>query len=436
MKTPRLPSDQAILKKLIKQSYRFFAREMDAKTGLMPDKTTADSKLSIASQGFAFSTYPAAVEYGFLTRKEAARRTLLALRTLADAPQGASGTTAGDKGFFYHFLEPKTIARAEGSELSTIDTAILMAGALTAKQYFDGAGAETKIRDLVDQLYSAVDWKWALNGGSTLSKGWKPETGFIKHRWNDGYSEAHILYILGLGAPNSRKALTKENYEAWIRTFEWKTYADIDYLYAGPLFIHQMSQSWLDLRGLKDAKISQHGLDYFQNSSRAVRVQIEYAIKNPHRFAGYSSQTWGLTACEGPGDLTKFIHQKKRTFYGYHARGAPFGADDGTLSPWIIAACLPFAPIECFSALRFAQKNLHLQAKNNYGFETSYNPTFNGKARYWVSNAHYGINQGPVVMMGANYDSDLIWRLMRECAPIKKGLKKAGFRGGWLEHSR
>ena len=217
-----------------------------------------------------------------------------------------------------------------------------LAGALTAGEYFNrDTPAERSIRDLTDRLVHRADWLWSIDGGSTVSHGWRPESGFLRSRWQ-GYSEALILYVLGLGSPT--RPLPAESFRAWTTSYRWRALYGHELLYAGPLFIHQLSHCWIDFRGIRDAYMRDRGIDYFENSRRATYVQRAYATRNPKKWTGYSATNWGITASDGPGPASRAFHGSRRRFYGYHARGVPFGPDDGTLSPCAVVASLPFAP--------------------------------------------------------------------------------------------
>jgi hypothetical protein len=321
------------------------------------------------------------------------------------------------------------------SEVSTIDTAILIAGALTAAQYFDRPTAEEReIRKLANALYQRADWQWALNGGLTVTHGWKPETGFIKYRWT-GYTEALILYILALASPTF--PLSPESYRAWTKTYKWKKLYGFQYLYAGPLFIHQLSHIWIDFRGIQDEYMRSKASDYFENSRRATFVQQAYAMRNPKRFKGYGKHIWGVTASDGPGPATRRIGGKTVRFYDYKGRGVPYGPDDGTLAPWAVVASLPFAPELVLPSLHYFNQNFP-EMTSKYGFKCSYNPTFSDSKRNrngWVSLGYYGLDQGPIIAMIENYRTGFLWRLMKSCPYIVEGLRRAGFKNGWLEEA-
>jgi len=304
---------------------------------------------------------------------------------------------------------------------------------LTAAAYFDrDAPEEREIRELAQQLFARVDWQWAQNGGDTVTHGWTPEAGFLPYRW-EGYDEALLLYVLGLGSPTH--PLPATSYQAWASTYEWRTVYGIPFLYAGPLFTHQLSHVWIDFRGIQDAFMRERGIDYFENSRRATLVQQQYAIRNPGGFAHYGELCWGLTASDGPGDVTLTIGGVERRFFDYLARAVPDGPDDGTIAPWAAIASLPFAP-EIVLPTVADFRRWEVGGVHRYGFKATFNPTFpvNGSPNGWVSAWHFGINEGPIVVMIDNHTSGLVWRLMRGCAPIVTGLRAAGFTGGWLSN--
>jgi hypothetical protein len=429
---PPTVEQNQLLNHLQRCSFAYFLHEADPANGLVLDKTRADWPASIAAVGMALTVYPIGVERGFLSREQAIQRTLIILRFFAASEQSTAPNATGYKGFYYHFLDMKSGHRAWQCELSSVDTAILVAGMLTAAAYFQGANAEEdEIRRLADQLYRRVDWCWMLAQSQTVCQGWTPESGFYSWHWQ-GYDEALILYILGLGSPSH--PLPPESYASWASSYEWKEVEGIKLLHAGPLFIHQLSHLWVDFRGIADPFMRSHDCDYFENSRRNTLVQQRYAIRNPLGFAEYGEFCWGITASDGPGETTKKINGVERRFFDYIARGAPFGPDDGTLAPWAVVGALPFAPdivlptIENFDRMR-------VREENPYGFKASFNPTFPVVPPHkagWVSSYHFGINEGPTVVMIENYRTNFLWSLMRSCPYLVSGLRRAGFAGGWL----
>jgi len=428
------PTVDADLEKLQRQTFDYFLHETNPANGLVIDKTAPDWPASIAATGLALAAYPVGVERGFISRAAAVERTLATLRFFWKSQQGPEPDATGYKGFYYHFLDMQSGRRVWQCELSTVDSAFLLAGALTAGAYFNAnTPDESEIRRVADALYDRADWQWAQDHGPTVTHGWTPENGFLKFRWK-GYDEALLLYVLGLASPSH--PLSESSYAAWASSYRWERCYGYDYLYAGPLFTHQLSHIWVDFRGIQDAFMRVKGIDYFENSRRATYVQQRYAIENPLKFAGYGHHCWGITASEGPGSSTIELEGVTRKFYDYLGRGVPFGPDDGTLAPWAVAASLPFAPEIVLPTLDFCIHQSKLTKFNRYGFKAAFNPTHPGEPGnpygWWVSPWHFGLNQGPIVLMIENYRSGLVWQLMRNCSPIKVGLRRAGFSGGWL----
>ena len=427
-------SDQQekLLSTLEADAFKYFIHEVNLANGLVKDCTKTGWPSSITAVGMALSAYPVGVERNFITREEAIERTLRKLRFFAGSEQSTRPEATGYKGFYYHFLDMQTGRRAWECELSTIDTTFLFAGMLAAAAYFDRDSAEEQeIRKLADELYRRADWRWAINGGTTLSHGWTPETGFLRYRW-ERYDESTLAYILGLGSPSS--SLPIESCQAHSAAYEWKKIYDREYLFAGPLFTHQFSHIWIDFRGIQDEFMRDHGSDYFENSRHATYAQQEYARQNPHGFKGYSEVCWGLTACEGPGPNELTIDGVRRFFFDYVARGVPDGPDDGTVAPWAVVASLPFASEIVLPTLEHFNE-IEVGIGHPYGLEATFNPTFpDEKCREcgWLSPWHFGINQGPIVLMIENYRSEFLWKLMKKCPYLVNGLRRAGFKGGWL----
>ena len=410
---------------------QYYLKETNFRNGLIRDKTQTGAPCSIAAVGMALATAPLVVERGGLPRDVMAKRVLLRLRFFRDSPQGPEPDATGYKGFYYHFLDMDTGRRVWQCELSTIDSAFLFAGFLTVATYFDrDTPDEHEIRTLADALYRRADWQWAQNGGATLTHGWRPENGFIPHRW-EGYDEGLLLYVLGLGSPTS--PLPEESYAAYTSTYQWKTIYGHEHVYCGPLFTHQLSHMWIDFRGIQDAFMRERGIDYFENSRRATYVHQQHAIRNPLEFEGYGEHCWGLTASDGPGWTTRTVKGIERHFFDYVARGAPYGPDDGTIAPWVVVASLPFAPEIVLPTIRhFGEMGLGMLGP--YGFKATFNRTFpvEGSDTGWVTPYHFGIDQGPIVLVIENYRTGFLWNLMKKCPYIVTGLRRAGFRGGWL----
>ena len=419
------------LGKLQRDTYGYFLDLTNETNGLVPDNTRPDSHCSIAAVGFGLAAYPVAVERNYISRDRAAERVLTTVRFFHDAAHDGERDGTGYRGFYYHFLDMGSGRRAWHSELSTIDSTFLLAGMLACATYFDReTTVEREIRDTAEELYARAEWDWACDGGVVVRHGWRPERGFIPYGWT-GYNEALLLLVLGLGSPSH--PLPVSAYTEWTRTYRWKKIYGHEHVFGGPLFVHQLSHIWIDFREIQDAHMREVGIDYFENSRRATHVQRAYAIKNPRGFRGVGEDIWGATASDGPGPDSCVIDGWQRRFYGYRARGVPWGPDDGTIAPWAAIASLPFAPDIVLPAID-ALHERYPQTESRYGFKCSFNPTYgiSGDGTGWISSGYYGIGQGPVVLMIENYLTGLVWDLMKRCPHIIRGLERAGFRGGWL----
>ena len=423
-------SDDALLDRLQHDAFNYFLQNMNPRNGLIADTTRDGAPSSIAVVGFALSAYPVGVERGWMARSDAVECTLAALRFFMDSDQSGAPDATGYQGFYFHFLDMHSGKRVWLSELSLIDTAFLLAGVLTAAAYFRAeTPAETELRRLADALYRRVDWCWAQPDGAAVTHGWKPECGFLNYGW-EGYSEAILLYVLGLGSPTH--PLTEQSFPAWTLTYQWENLYGYDFLYAGPLFIHQFSHAWIDFRGIQDRFMREKGCDYFENSRRAAYIQREYATRNPRSFTGYAVDCWGLSAGDGPSVAPRLVAGRRQAFYGYAARGVPYGPDDGTISGSSTLSSLVFAPEIALPALRRMVAQVP-QYSAQYVHASGFNATISEAGPTgWMSEGRFGLDQGIIVLMIENYRSGLPWRLGRDVACIRTGLRRAGFRGGWL----
>ena len=439
--------NDAILDELEHRTFGYFWETTNRKNGLAPDRYPDPSVVSIAAVGFALTAYVVGAQRQYVKRAQARQRTLRTLRFLAELPQGPdAGGVAGYNGFYYHFLDPKTGLRVAGSELSTVDTALLLGGVLLAQSYFDGhSRAEREIRELADRIYQRVDWQWAQSRPPAISHGWRPETGFLQHDW-DGYNEAMLVYILALGSPTH--PVGQDAWKQWTRSYDqnWGNFGGQELLSFGPLFGHQYSHVWIDFHGIQDEYMRAKGIDYFENSRRAAYAQREYANQNPMQWRGYDSQIWGLSACDGPADTVEVFNGEKRGFFAYAGRGAAavHAIDDGTIAPTAAIASIAFAPEIVIPTIHAFLDRYGTYLYKKYGFLDSINPSFtytDVKMQYgrvvgdigWVASDYIGIDQGPIVAMIENYRSGLIWKTMQRNPYLQLGLQRAGFTGGWLE---
>jgi hypothetical protein len=443
--TPSEASD--FLEDIEHKTFDFFWANANPKNGLVPDRYPTRSFASLAAVGFGLTAYPIGVERGYITRAEARERVLKTLRFFRDAPQGSGAKGfSGYKGFYYHFLDMNTGVRfSEQSELSMIDTALFISGVLFCQEYFDGSDPEEReLRKIADWLYRRIDWGWATRDDGVVALGWSPELGFHQRSWR-GYNESSILYILGLGSPTApMPASSWQSYTStfdfhWVNEGEW-------YLAFPPLFGHQFSHVWIDFRDIRDAYMRGKGIDYFDNTRRAIYAQRSYVIANPMKWVGYSSKLWGITASDGPADAKLEYNGETRIFHSYAARGAggPQNYDDGTLAPNAVAGALPFTPEIAIPTLKYMKEQYGTNIFSTFGFVDAFNPSFKyedvilkfGRVLPdvgWVDSDYLGIDQGLTIAMIENFRSGLIWRVMRKCPYLRRGLERAGFQGGWLD---
>lgn len=438
-----------VLEDVQRRAFRFFWETADPASGLAPDRWPTKSFSSVAAVGFALTAYPIGVERRWITREEGRQRVLATLRFLNDLPQGsATSGTAGYQGLFYHFLNMEDGTRFGDVELSSIDTALLMAGVLACTQYFTGDSAEERsIRSIGDALYRRVNWRWISPRQPLIAMGWYPEPGRGYHHldWR-GYNEALLLYILALGSPTY--AVSSEAWAEYAASYKWGSYFGFEHVGFAPLFGHIFSHAWIDFRGIQDDFMRSKGIDYFENSRRAVLAQRAYAQANPGGFVGYDEDEWGLSACDGPADVTLSYNGRPVRFFTYAARGASHieVRDDGTITPHAAAASIAFVPEVAIPAVK-AMRRLHgAHIYGQYGFLDAFNRSFTFESVKlahgrivpsfgWVDGDYLGIDQGPILVMIENYRSGLIWELMRHCPYVVEGLRRAGFSGGWLNEA-
>ena len=417
------------------RTFRYFWEVVDTNTWQNDDRFPTYNFTSIAATGFALPSFIIGVENNFISRQQASERVLNTLEWLWSSKQGAEPDATGYKGFYYHFLSYGTGRRYDKVELSTIDTGLLLAGILTCQTYFDGADkTEVRIRELADSIYLRVDWQWAMNGAANMSMGWTPEQGFIQSTWN-GYNEAMILLIMAIGSPTH--PIDSTAWDSWCSTYKWDSFYGYEHVPFGPLFGHQYSHQFIDFRGIQDSYMRSKGIDYFENSVRATLSNRAYCMENPLKFEGYSANMWGLTACDGPAMAKIRANGRVVQFYDYRARSACSYEiiDDGTIAPTAAGGSIPFAPEECLSALYTMKTMLGSNVYREYGFVDAFNLTVKNGSQGWFDRDYLGIDQGPILIQLENYQSGLIWNLMKKNRYIVSGLKKAGFRNGWLEQS-
>jgi hypothetical protein len=412
---PVLPplTNERLLDTLQQTSFMYFWNEANPSNGMIKDRSTPTSPASIAAIGFGLTAIGIGIDHGWISRTAGRDRVLTTIRTLWNSPQNASiSGMIGYNGWFYHFLDMNTATRlytpSWKSELSSIDTGLLLAGVLYIREYFDGTDSvETALRSLADSIFNRVDWQWMMSGSSALIHGWTPEGGMLPYHWI-GYNEAMILYLLAIGSPI--KPIPSNSWNTWASGYEWKSYAGYEHITFPALFVHQYSHCWVDFRSKADSYLRARGIDYFENSRRATLANRAYCIANPQGFAGYTENIWGLTACDGPN--------------GYAARGGPYGLDDGTIAPTAAISSIPFTPTESMAAAQSMYTVYGSQLFGRYGFADAFNVSQN-----WYDSEYIGIDQGPIIIMIENHRTGRVWKTFMKNATIATGLTRAGFQG-------
>lgn len=401
-------SDDDFLDYVQAANFDYFWYLANPNNGLVPDRSAAGSACSIAAVGFGLTAIGIGIDHGWISRTQGVARVLTTLNTFLLGSQGAGSTgVIGYNGWFYHFLDMNTALRSGSSELSSIDTALLLAGILYSKQYFNGANAdETAIRTAADAIFNRVNWAWMAQGTDAVAMGWAPGSGFQGYGNWVGYDEAMLIYILGLGTATN--PLPASAWSRWTSGYTWATYYGYSYVPLPPLFVHQYSHCWIDFRHVADAFMNSHNTTYFENSRRASLVQQQYCIANPKAEVGYSSNVWGLTACDGPS--------------GYNARGAPAGLDDGTVAPTAAGGSMAFTPELSLPTLRYFYSHFRPRIWTAYGFRDAFN-----LGAQWYGSDELGIDQGPIVIMIENYRTQNVWRLIMRNPEVQRGMQRAGF---------
>ena len=387
--------DAAFLDDLIRQGSLFFWEQASPTTGQVLDRAHHDLNgardprrmASIAATGFGLSALCIADKYGYLPHDKIVER----VRTTLDWHLNKFPEVHG---FYYHFSDIETGERVKGVELSSIDTALLLCGVLTARAYFD----DPKIKSLAQQIYERVDWPWMLNGGDTFSMGWHPEKGFLSSRWNK-YCELMMIYLLAIGSPTHPvPAALWNNF-----TRPKIKYAGIEYISGDdPLFTHQYTQAYYDFRNKRDAYAN-----YFDNSAMATKAHKAFCLSYPK---WYSEDYWGISASDYEG--------------GYTAWGGPpkQGPIDGTVVPCAAAGSLAFLPNECLPVLRSMRSKYGKQAWTRYGFVDAFHPAAN-----WYDPDVLGIDQGISVVMAENLRSGLVWSSFMRNKECVNAMQLVGF---------
>lgn len=388
--------DDRFLEDLSRRTFMFFWEQADPVTGIVRDRSRTDGKPvndvgSIAAVGFGLSGLCIAAERGWLPRSDVIARARTTLRFFAEKMEH-------ERGWFFHFVNLRTGAREWKSELSSIDTALLLAGVLTARQCF---AADADVVRYAETIYLRVDFRWMLAGHETLlSHGWRPESGFLASRWSR-YCELMILYLLAIASP--AHSLSDESWYAWTRpvmTFDKYRYIS----HADPLFVHQYSHAWVDFRGRRERRT---GTDWFENSVTATHAHRAFCLSLAKEFPGYTEHIWGITASDS---------QK-----GYVAWGGPprHEAIDGSVVPAAAAGSLMFAPDITLPALREMRARFGDRIYGRYGFADAFHPTSG-----WVNPDVIGIDLGITLLSAENLRSGSVWKWFMQNREIAAALDR------------
>ena len=396
--------DEALLEDLSRRSFMFFWEHADPSTGIVRDRArTTGSPVdgggrnvgSIAAVGFGLSGLCIAAERQWIPRADVIARTRSTLRFFAQRIDH-------EHGWFYHFIDLSTGKRVWNSELSSIDTALLLGGVLTARQCF---ASDPEIARLADAIYRRVDFQWMLAGHQLLlSHGWKPESGFLQSRW-DRYCELMILYLLAIGSPTH--AIPAEAWRAWSRpvmTFGGQSYISGP----DPLFVHQYSHAWVDFRGWREREAPR--TDWWQNSVTATRVHKTFCLRLSSEFPGcYTENVWGISASDS-----------RR---GYLAWGGPprNPAIDGTVVPSAAGGALMLAPDITVPVMRELRQRFGDRIYGRYGFADAFHPT-----EGWVNPDVIGIDLGITLLSAENLRTGRVWCWFGQNPEIPSAMTRAG----------
>ncbi len=389
-------ADDQLLEEIEKACFLYFWEQSNPQTGLTKDRSNVRANdttvaASIAATGFGLTALCIGEKRGYVSLNDARNRALTVLRFLWKK-------LPTHRGFFYHFANVTTGERLWDSEVSSVDTAILLCGILTCRKHFE---AHSEITELSYEIFNRVDWTWLSEDTSLLPHGWTPELGFLPYRW-DYYSELMMIYLLGMGS--FAHPLNVDTWNAWKRTtFE---YDGLRYIGSfAPLFVHQYSQAWFDFRGKRDKYA-----DYFQNSVIATEVHRRFCIELAKQFPDYSDRLWGITASDSQR--------------GYVAWGGPpaTGPIDGTVVPSAPAGSLPFLPQPVMRVLQNIRAH-YGQAWSRYGFVNAFNPL-----RNWYDTDVIGIDTGITMVMAENARTGFVWETFMKNPEAQRGMQKAGFR--------
>ena len=390
-------TDAQLMDEIENAAFQFFWNQANPQTGLIKDRANATGSdnytvCSIASVGFGLTALCIADSRGYMPNTAIRDRVLTTLNTLLN-------TADTYQGFFFHFLDMSTAKRAWTSELSNIDTAIMLCGILTARQHF---ASDPQIPGIATQIYERVNWPWMVDPSTnTLWMSWTPESGFPNAHW-DHYCELMMMYLLGIGSPTYPLPATTWN--AWSRPNY--TYNGTTYISNGdPLFTHQYSHAWFDFRNKHDAFA-----DYFQNSALATQAHKQFCLSLASQYPKYTDDLWGISSSDSAN--------------GYTAWGGPpaTGPIDGTVVPCAAGGSLAFLYTDCMKVLRNIRGKYTARAWGRYGFVDAFNPNSS-----WTDTDVIGIDVGITMLMIENSRTQFVWNTFMANREAQSAMQLAGF---------
>ncbi len=384
-------TDYELLQKIERDTLDYFIKNSDKMTGLTKDSSKAGSPSSVAATGFALAAYAIGASRGWLAQDYAQSRILITLDTLLNK-------AAHQEGFFFHFLDARTAKRVWGSEASSIDTALAVAGALLAAQYYP----ETEIEQMAHKIYNRVNWKWMMNGSDFICMGWTPEAKFLPYYW-DSYNELMILVALAIGSPTN--PIPPEAWHRWLRQQGDYNGHHVMFSSTGALFTYQFSHAYIDFRGLDD-----NGIDLFDNSVKASLANRDYSLSFGSKYKSYNAKSWGLSSSVGPG--------------GYKAYGGKpgEGLQDGTVAPYATVSSIVFTPEHTVPAIRYFYETHGEKLYGKFGFKDAFNLD-----KKWWADEWLGIDQGISLLMLENYlNEEIVWKKFMALECVQNWIKLTG----------
>jgi hypothetical protein len=439
-----LHTDDEFLDFVSKKTFQYFLDWYDPNTGLFQDRSTFPDVMSTAATGFGLTALAIGESRGWIDRPHA---TQMVARTLQALYQGQSPSdtvtdvmtgTNGYRGFFYHFLDNDGARKFDnegvGSELSPIDTAILVAGILTAREHFSDV---QEIVSLADAIYARVEWSWMLNPDSDwFYLAWKPEADpkngydvedpdggyFSKYLWDYYTDEAILINLLAIGSP--AHPVSQDVFHAWKRRSGAYGGHTLRHSWNGSLFTYVFAHLWVDFRFRGEDNHPSQPVDWWSNSVEAAWANWQFTVDHhddtpcdgDDDYTTYGVKSWGLTAADGPYD--------EESYRAYGAQPVDPATDvdhDGTIAPYGAGMATMLLPEKSIPALKHYFEATDLW-RYRFGYGDAYSldpPDCNGP---WYNRAAFGIDQGPMLIGIENHRSGLIWNTMKRNSSIRDAL--------------